>query len=165
MSSTDFNFSPNPTIPVVSILAFIILKVKSGARTLMMFITRKKAKVPGIRRTTQRICRHLYGAPVRSLNMLSSEWPSRSSSFLDQWCFLSDCCVQCSRRLPLIRQYKHYIISNKTTISWHRSGVKIITTVAHFPITTLSIKLISTTHPKKNCCYLLCRVQCSAYSS
>ena len=87
MSSTDFNFSPNPDVPSCPLsFSLNILNVKSGARALMMFITRKKAKVPGKRRKTARICRHLYG--VRCVNcMLKSLRPHL---------LLCYCCVQCS---------------------------------------------------------------------
>jgi len=61
MSSRDLIFSANPMVPDESIFSLNILNVKSGARTLMRFITRKKASAPGRRRKTYRTWRHLYG--------------------------------------------------------------------------------------------------------
>ena len=67
----DVNFSSNPQVPVVSSFSLNIRNARFGARNLMMFISRKKAKVPGIRRKTYRIFRHLTG--VRCVNcMLTS---------------------------------------------------------------------------------------------
>ena len=59
MSSTLLIFSANPHFPVVLSFFLRIFNVKSGAKILNVFITRKNAKETGKRRKTRRIWRHL----------------------------------------------------------------------------------------------------------